>query len=498
MANVAPNIVQTTTPYSTGGLLNKALQKNTPVSNSAFSMGNQTPTFNLSGGGQQSFNNPVSHPGGTPKSSIITTKGAMGDTTTHQINYDTSGGNTGSTQNPNAGLISQVQSQLATAKQQLADAQAAKAAGYVDGETPQKDAQGNIVPKNTTFPGSTANLANTSGTAADTGNKNINTGTDTLINPATNPQEPTAGYQSTLGNISQNQTPAVTNAQNEYNTFSKASPMLLADVANNPNVAAEVSVGRGAQLGQTLAGEQAALGQNVANALQGQGQQITAANEAGGLANTAQGQGITAGSNILSGGLTGQGQGIQGQGAVVGAVAPQGYGLTTQPYNPISDTYGGGGSGGAINRSIQAGNIGSASDLTQKINQTQSIASGADANFSVLNSYAQGFAGDTPILNGIQQKYGTTLQGNQAVAGFQAQLQNVRSAYSALFPGSDPTQTIPDNITPNQLTQVQQAIKTASTNAVAGYQSQLDKLKGSGSSNNSSSNSSTFGGSAWN
>ena len=87
--------------------------------------------------------------------------------------------------------------------------------------------------------------------------------------------------QQGLQGIAQNQTPDVMNAKNQYNQFAQASPITLANVANNPNVANEVSVGRGAQLGQVLSGEQQALGQNVTNALAGQNQQISAGQNAG-------------------------------------------------------------------------------------------------------------------------------------------------------------------------------------------------------------------------
>lgn len=113
-------------------------------------------------------------------------------------------------------------------------------------------------------------------------------------NPAVN-----AATQGLLG-IAGSQTPDVLKAKQEYADFAKRSPLLLADVVNNPNVAAEVSAGRGAQLGQILSGEQQALAQNVQNALAGQGQQITAGGEAGGLAQGQQSAQIGAAQNIGS------------------------------------------------------------------------------------------------------------------------------------------------------------------------------------------------------
>jgi len=111
-----------------------------------------------------------------------------------------------------------------------------------------------------------------------------------------NPQVNTA--QQGLQGIAQNQTPDVMNAKNQYNQFAQASPITLANVANNPNVANEVSVGRGAQLGQVLSGEQQALGQNVTNALAGQNQQISAGQNAGNMAQTQQEAQLGAAQNV--------------------------------------------------------------------------------------------------------------------------------------------------------------------------------------------------------
>jgi hypothetical protein len=205
----------------------------------------------------------------------------------------------------------------------------------------------------------------------------------------------------------------------------------------------------------------------------------------------------------LQNALTARGQQIGALGNAGSLAAPQPYGLTTQPYNPVTDTYGGGGTGGAINRSIQASNIGSAQDFQSKINDIQAKAPAADAAFSVLSSYAgQVGGGNIPILQGLQKLYGSTAQGNTAVAGFQAQLQAVRDAWQAIE-GGDPTSAIPDNITAQQLTQIQQQLKTDSQNKITGYQNQLSQLQSGGNNNSNNqttstpSGNSTFGGDAW-
>lgn len=136
------------------------------------------------------------------------------------------------------------------------------------------------------------NLSNaaTGGTAG-----NVNTATTGLFSQAFG-QNPANQNIGRLTDISNNQTPAVTQAQGDYNSFAQSSPYMLA-AQYNPNVAADVASGRSAILGQTFSQELAAKQAAVNNALQGQGQQITAANEAGSQALTGQGQQITAGTN---------------------------------------------------------------------------------------------------------------------------------------------------------------------------------------------------------
>lgn len=285
--------------------------------------------------------NPPAHPQGTPKSSTITKTDPLGGTTSHQVNYQTptapvptnasdanvagkmitdTSGNAGTAKynSMTGGLLSAVQSQ----------------------NTPTTTAS---APSSTnTFPGYVAGGANASTNAVNSGQQQIQNSGNGLLNTQSNPQVAASTQNGLLTNIAQNQTPEVTSAQNEYNTFSKQSPLLLSDVANNPNVAAEVSVGRGQALGQTLSAEHQALQGNVNNALQGESQQIGAANNAAGNINTAQGQGITAGNDVLGSGTTQQGQGISGLGTAASVSAPTvgGYGQTQ--YQPLNAGQGGG------------------------------------------------------------------------------------------------------------------------------------------------------------
>jgi hypothetical protein len=136
-------------------------------------------------------------------------------------------------------------------------------------------------------------------------------------------QTTTAANQSLLGQAN-GQNPANQNIQNLQNIAQNGSPIVQqtqenvrglqlaqGEIANNPNVAAEVASGRGqalnseinsaqtamnnalAQQGQQIKAGQAAGGQQ----LTGQQQQIGAAQNAGGLANTAQANQITGQTN---------------------------------------------------------------------------------------------------------------------------------------------------------------------------------------------------------
>lgn len=171
---------------------------------------------------------------------------------------------------------------------------------------------------------------------------------------------------------------------------------------------------------------------------------------------------------------------LSAQNSVAGYTQPQfgvQYGTQVgQPGQPNggidTNSFGGG---------IQApANIASIQGLTGKVNDIQATSPAADAAFSVLNNYAKGIGANTPITSGLAQLYGSTAQGNQAVAGFKAQLQAVRSAWQAIE-GGDATLGIPDNVTPAQLTQIQQQLKTDAQNKTTGFQDQINKLKGTSS-----------------
>lgn len=170
---------------------------------------------------------------------------------------------------------------------------------------------------------------------------------------------------------------------------------------------------------------------------------------------------------------TQQGQQIGALGSAAGILSPRQNG-----YVLINPTTGQpvGGTGGAIGAVTSGANIGSAQDFQTQINNIQAAAPAADSAFNVLNNYAkQVGGGDTPILKGLQQILGTTVQGSQAVAAFQAQLQAVAQAWTAIEGTPPPDWT---NITANQLVSIQNQLKQDVKNKIAGFQSQINNLAG--------------------
>lgn len=126
---------------------------------------------------------------------------------------------------------------------------------------------------------------------------NIATNAKDINNPQANiNQNNTQVAQGQLQGFAGNQTPAVQQAEADYNKFAQSNPYMIA-AQSNPNVAADVASGRSSLLGQTFATELGAKQQAVTNALGGQAQQIGAAENAGSQALTGQGQQITAGTN---------------------------------------------------------------------------------------------------------------------------------------------------------------------------------------------------------
>jgi hypothetical protein len=281
------------------------------------------------------------------------------------------------------------------------------------------------------------------------------------------------GGAQTSADISQNQTPAVTQAEQQYNEFAQSNPYMTA-AQSNPNVAADVASGRTSQLGQTFATELAAKQGAVSNALSGQGQQISAAGQQGNL-------GLSGQSNQLSGAATAGGLANTAQSNQIGAqqnaagnilnsLAQNGYvtmnKLTGTAVNPA------GAQSAAVTGNIIDQNANSASSLQGDISTINSDKAGIDANFQYVNNLAQqAKLSDSPILAQLQIKAANNLISNSAVAGYKQTLSSI--AQQATKYGVD----LPADPTPSQLQGAQKAIAANIQNLAAGKQKTLDQLK---------------------
>lgn len=253
-----------------------------------------------------------------------------------------------------------------------------------------------------------------------------------------------------------------------------------------------VAEGNAAVLANSIAEQQQAVSQGAGMQLQGNAQALNAQNQAqsgynasGGLALTGQGQRIGATENAAQ---------LAQSGAINAATmtAPQAYGLQNQPYNPTTDTYGGGGPNGAIDRSIQASNIDLANKYNTDIRDTQNVSDAAQANFDQINSIASqgGIDSRSPILTQLRNRYGQTVGGADApqVAAFNSQLASLNTVYNQLTGN-----TIPQNITIDGLKAIQNVINGNVKNKIAATQKALGGLKSSSSNSGIGSYTSSLG-----
>lgn len=269
------------------------------------------------------------------------------------------------------------------------------------------------------------------------GNNAVNAATGYLQGQA-NGNNPAQSSINGLQGIAQNQTQGVIDAQKQYSDFAKASPFMSSDVRNNPNVAAEVSVGRGQALGQTLSAEQQALASNVSNALGAQGQQITAGNDAGSLALTGQGQQIGAATNAGTLGYNQQGQQIGAlgtAGSISQPVAGPG-GVLMYPQN-IGPAGQGGNSafgGGQANANVGLGASYQNNSATLGALTGSNDGSGNSGMVGDFNSALQQSGLNSSSVNlGNALKQGLSANTSGQFAGLQNNFQNVLAQYAKIL-----------------------------------------------------------------
>lgn len=128
-----------------------------------------------------------------------------------------------------------------------------------------------------------------------------------------------------------------------------------------------------------------------------------------------------------------------------------------------------------------ASNVQTIKDLTTKVNNIKSQAPALTANLQNLSSYTKSINASTPIEAGLRNLYGSTLQGNQAIAGYQTQLASIRAQYEQIT-GASGLEAFPDNMTPQTLSQKIRAFNDNIKNIQTGYENQLNKLSNMGTS----------------
>lgn len=212
---------------------------------------------------------------------------------------------------------------------------------------------------------------------------------------ASTPQSPEAapvtfpGLVSQLAQNSSKASPEYTEATDRtrkaYDEAAKTNQIIArseSDALHNPNYSLDTGIGRAGQIAQNYG----QIGQNALTRAAGESTLV-------GAANTQQG---TRQSGLVS---------------AVGAAAPQAYGLLNQPYNPLTDTYGGGGATGATDRAIQAGNINTAQDFTQQYNEGKAKLNAAKG----IESQIVGTLNANPSLNSTPVSAFTNL--NELISG---------------------------------------------------------------------------------
>lgn len=360
----------------------------------------------------------------------------------------------------------------------------------------------NPAPVLSPYASATQNVGNVSAQGANNIVNTGNQGANSINNAAFNNQT----YGPTTTNAINNLGTTATTAQNIGTQYGNEITAINTGAQNQATGdltsggTQPVSTGAAGLAYSNASGRIAGLSAAEQAALAGNSQAQTAYNSQGNLGFTGQGQQIgaagTAANQALTGATSGANTALTGATTVASNTAPQQYGLYNQPYNPMTDTYGGGASGGAINRSVNANNISLAGQYNTTINNTQQAQNAADDAFSIAGQLANGVAGDTPIFNAVSQLYANTAGGSSTVSALQNSLQQILTQYQNIT-GSVPPYTV-NNITPSQLQSLKTSLDTNATNTIGTTRKQLDDLNtGGATGGNSTQNTSNFGGSSW-
>lgn len=186
--------------------------------------------------------------------------------------------------------------------------------------------------------------------------------------------------------------------------------------------------------------------------------------------------------SALSNELAARGQNIQGLSSAAGLMAPRSAGsgyviidpTTGQPVGDAASA----GQAAARGAGIEA-DAASSGQITGDINSINSQKTALDNSMSILNTYTQqlGLPANIPIIQGLRNLFGSTLEASPQVAGFRNQLNQVRAMAQSL---GIPSEGITENMLPSQLAEVQKAIKDTLELRLINLQQTLGGLQGTG------------------
>lgn len=187
---------------------------------------------------------------------------------------------------------------------------------------------------------------------------------------------------------------------------------------------------------------------------------------------------VSGAASALGAANTNQGLTQQALGQAAGLAAPQFPGYTSAEFNPASGTYGTVGEGQYGSGPEAVSNIQSIQDAQTGINNIQKDSPAIDNQFSAIANYAQqaGLTGNSPILAGFQNRFGSNFATDPAVIGFNQAISSLNQLLQAQ--GEAPID--PNSATMQTIQQAQQTVKSDLARKQSSYQDYLSKGSSSG------------------
>lgn len=286
----------------------------------------------------------------------------------------------------------------------------------------------------TSFPGLVSSLANNS----LKGSPMAGAAGQGLVNTAQTGGQPAQTYAAQAAGYGAGSIPIVAQArdiaqqfgQRYADTGQKGAAFQAGQLTTGTTPVAE---GNAAVTAQTTAAQQQALAQGEQAALAGLQPQLQGQQQAAQAAESAAGTNVATEQQAISALNSAGGLGIQGQGqlqsgltSAAGLSQPQAYGLTTQPYFPTTDTYGGGGSSGALGRAALAGQIAAT--------QSNVATAGTAATDAANSGYSQAVQtyNNMYTLNQSATQQAQTVQGILQQTGLNAGIPDWNQAINSL------------------------------------------------------------------